>query len=180
MSHRSRSSSGCGKVGSAFLSTFPQPGLGYEDLLKIEDRLTDFSEKILPIEEIFMSDRTDWIIQYFGFLVNDYGFRVEEKEFTPQMMENAYVLFTSLKTGIEVVIDRNQVLISMGDKSEAKEFWFEFSDVLRYFAPSEVPYIFYERTDDMTWDEAVKAQLSRTSILLRCFCEPMLKGELRM
>ena len=122
-----------------------------------------------------MAERIDWIIQYFGYLINEYGFHVEEKDFTPQMMGNAYVLFKSAKIGIEVVIDRNQVLISIGDQSEVRDKWSEFSDILKYLAPSEVPYIFYERTDELTWDEAVKAQLSRTSSLLRQYCETMLK-----
>jgi hypothetical protein len=127
-----------------------------------------------------MVDRTDWIIQYFGYLIHDYDFHVERKDFTPQMMGNAFVIFKSSKIGIEVVIDRNQVLISMGDQSETREKWFEFSDVLANFAPSEVPYIFYERTDNISWDEAIMSQLSRTSILLRHYCEPMLMGELGM
>ena len=125
-----------------------------------------------------MDDRTDWIIQSFRYLIDEYGFHVDEKEFSPQMMGNAYVLFKSSKIGIEVVIDRNQVLISVGEQSEPRDKWFEFGDVLKYFAPSEVEYVFYERTDDMTWDEAVKAQLSRTSILLNRTCAPIIEGEI--
>ncbi len=127
-----------------------------------------------------MVDRTDWILQYFGYLVDEYGFHVEKQEFLPQGMGNAYVLFESTKTGIEVVIDRNQVLIAMGDRAEPRRNWFEFSDVIKYFAPSEVAYIFYEGKNKLTWDEAVKAQLSRTSILLHTYCEPMIMGRLEM
>jgi hypothetical protein len=127
-----------------------------------------------------MTDRTDWIIQYFSYLVNEYGFHVQEKEFSPEVMGNAYVLFISSKTGIEVVIDRNQVFISMGDQSEAKEKWLDIRDVLKKLAPSEVAFVLYEKTDEMTWDEAVKAQLSRTSILLHRCCVPLLIGELGM
>jgi hypothetical protein len=127
-----------------------------------------------------MVDRSDLIIQYFGYLINEFGFRVEQKVFDPQTMGNAFVVFESSEIGIEIVIDRNQVLIKLGDKMEPREKWFEFSDVLKYFSPSEEAYIFYEKTEDHTWDEAIEAQLKRLAIIVLQYCEPILRGRLEM
>jgi hypothetical protein len=127
-----------------------------------------------------MIDRSDLIIQYFGYLISEFGFYIEKKEFDPQMMGNAFVLFKSSKVGIEIVIDRNQVLIALGDQMEPRGKWFEFSDVVTYFSPTKVAYIFYEKSENMKWAEAVEAQLRRVALILRQFCEPILKGDLGM
>jgi len=125
-----------------------------------------------------MSDRADLIVQHFGYLVNEYGFRVERKEFDRQTMGNAVVVFKSPKFGIEVVIDRNQALISIGEQVDPRMEWFEFRDVVMYYAPdAENVYVFPEKSDENTWDEIVETQLRRLAIVLRKYCDPLLKGE---
>ncbi len=123
-----------------------------------------------------MRDRSDLITHYFEYLITEFGFHIEQKEFDYQMFGNAFVRFKSTKVGIEVVIDRNQVLISLGDITKPRREWLEFSEVLRYFSPTEIAYIFYAKSENMAWDEAVEAQLKRTSYLLRRYCEPILMG----
>jgi hypothetical protein len=126
-----------------------------------------------------MTNRSDLIVQYFGFLVSEYEFRIEEKEFSPQAMGNAVVVFMSSAVGVEIVVDRDQVLIRMGSKKDQRKLWFEFSDVLKYFAPSiEKAYIFPEKTLENTGDEIVESQIKRLSSILRQHCEPFLKGDL--
>ena len=125
-----------------------------------------------------MSDRADLIVQHFGYLINDYGFRIERKEFDPQTMGNAVVVFKSSKFGIEIVIDRNQVLISIGEQLDPRMQWFEFSDVVKYYAPdAEAVYVFPDKTAENTWDEVVEIQLRRLATILRQYCELLLKGE---
>ncbi len=125
-----------------------------------------------------MKDRADLIVQYFRYLVDEYGFKIEQKEFDPSAMGNAIVIFKSEKIGIEVVIDRDQVLISIGDQSDPRKEWFEFSDVVKYSFPSiENVYNFTEKTADSTWDDAVESQLHRLSVMLLQYCEPLLKGK---
>jgi len=128
-----------------------------------------------------MSDRADMLVHYFGYLVSDYDFRVEEKRYDPQVMGNAVVRFASPKLGVEIVVDRNQVLMSLGDPADVRKEWFEFSNVLRYFAPSvENAYIFPEKTAENTWDEIIQAQASRLADILRQYCDQLLKGDLSM
>jgi len=128
-----------------------------------------------------MGDRTDLILQYFRYLVSDYDFIVVKKEFSPSMMGNAFVVFASSKIGIEVVIDRDQVLIAMGDQSAPRDKWFDFSYAYQYFSNStEQGYIFPKKTKDNTWDEIVEIQLRRLADLLRQYCDPLLKGDLSM
>jgi hypothetical protein len=128
-----------------------------------------------------MSNHADLIIHYFSYLVSDYGFRVEQREFDLATMGNAFVIFKSSRIGIEIVIDRNQVLLTLGDQMDSRKDWFEFSNVLRYFAPLlENAYIFTEKTDNISWDEAVEIQLNRLASILRQYCEPLLNGDFSM
>ncbi len=127
-----------------------------------------------------MSDRSDLVIQYFNYLILEFGFHIEQKEFDPQIMGNTLITFISPEIGIEIVIDKNQVLLTIGDQKEIKEKWLEFTDVIHYFSPSEVPYIFYTQTDTVSWDEAVEAQLKRVAFMLRQYCTPLLQGDLTM
>lgn len=125
-----------------------------------------------------MSDRADLIVQNFDYLINIYGFRIDRKEYDPQTMGNAIVVFKSPKFGIEVVIDRNQVLISIGEQLDPRMEWFEFSDVVKYFAPyAEDVYIFPDKTSGNTWNNVIEIQLRRLAVILRQYCEPLLKGE---
>jgi hypothetical protein len=101
--------------------------------------------------------------------------------YDPEMMGNAIVVFKSSKAGIDVVIDRNQVLMTLGDPMESRNEWFEFSNVLKYFAPSlESAYVFTEKTVENTWDEVIETQLDRLALILRQYCEPILRGDLSM
>jgi hypothetical protein len=126
-----------------------------------------------------MSDRAELIVQCFAYLVNDYGFHIEKKEFAEYAMGNAVVVYKSSLVGIEIAVDRGQVLISMGDQADQLREWFEFSDVLKYYDPSvEKAYILPEKTPEKTWDDVIEDQIKRLAIILRQYCEPFLKGDL--
>lgn len=125
-----------------------------------------------------MNDRADLIVQHFNYLVDEYGFRIERKEFNPGAMGDAIVVFTSANLGIEIVIDRNQVLLRIGDQSDPRGAWFEFSDVVKHFAPSlDNVYDAPEKTPERTWDDVVEAQLAKLALVLRESCTPLLRGE---
>lgn len=129
---------------------------------------------------VAMSDRSDLIVTYFDFLIKEYDFRIARKEFDPETMGNAVVVFKSLKFGIEITIDRNQVLLSIGEHLDSRLDWFELTDVLKYYAPnidSNDVYFFPEKTQENTWEEIVTIQLGRMALLFRQNCGPVLKGE---
>jgi hypothetical protein len=76
-----------------------------------------------------MTDRSDLILQNFGYLITEFGFSIAEKEFDPSMMGNAFIIFKSSQIGIEIVIDRNQVLIALGDPTEPRKKWAWFKNI---------------------------------------------------
>jgi len=135
-----------------------------------------------------MPVRSDLILQYFGYLITEFNFSVEKKVFDPGTMGNAFVIFISSQVGIEIVIDRDQLLMTMGDPMEPREKRIEYSAVLQYFAPSEVAYsdpaqLFNEKranhlSNKETWDEVVETRLHRVAFMLRRYCEPILNGKL--
>ena len=127
-----------------------------------------------------MLNHDDLIIRHFKFLMDEYGYHIEEKEFSPEAMGNAYVTFKSELIGIEIVIDRNQVLVTIGDQLQPRAEWFEFTDTLKYFAPLEIPYEFGEKTGANTWEDVIEFQLSRLATIFRQYCDPLLKGDLSM
>ncbi|MBI4761326.1 MAG: hypothetical protein ACOYYF_03545 [Chloroflexota bacterium] len=126
-----------------------------------------------------MNDRSDLIVQCFSYLIDEYGFKIERKEFDSSMMGNAIVIFKSTKIGIEIVIDRDQALLSIGDQSDPRKYWFEFGDVVQFLAPFiDNVYDFpEEKPETTTWDDVVESQLNRLAAILRQYCEPLLAGE---
>jgi hypothetical protein len=41
-------------------------------------------------------------------------------------------------------------------------------------------YIFPEKTVDSTWEDVIDEQLNRLSLILRQYCDPLLKGDFEM
>ena len=119
------------------------------------------------------------ITLHFSYLISDYGFHIEKREFDYSAMGNAIVEFRSSSIGIEIVVDRNAVSISVGDQLDEKQEWVELTFALKYYAPAlKNAYVFPEKTSDNTWEDVVKNQLDRLARILRDYCEPLLKGDL--
>lgn len=105
---------------------------------------------------------------YFSFLY-DLGFSVKEKiEVDPQSMGNGYFIFMSSLTGIEIVLDRGQVLIRIGKASQETKEWIEWSIVLSAYSPAEQAYDF---------ELDIDTQAKRLSELLKKYCMELLKGD---
>jgi hypothetical protein len=125
-----------------------------------------------------MKDNSELIIQNLGFLTDVYNFRISRQEFDITAMGNAIVVFSSSKYNIEIVIDRNQVLISIGESKDNRDNWFEFVDVMKYYAPHETDiYQFPEKTKFITTEDIITSQLTRLAQLIRHNCEPILLGK---
>src|SRR5574341_1025844 len=91
----------------------------------------------------------DLVKQHFKYLTDDYGFAVALETYSPMVMGNASVDFESSKTRIEIVLDRSQVLIALGPIDRPRREWFEFSDVVQFFAPTVDPiYVFPQDITD--------------------------------
>jgi hypothetical protein len=105
------------------------------------------------------------ITKYFSFLF-DYGFSIKE-EVNEGSFGNGYYIFMSNMVGLEIVLDRGEVLMSIGKISQIRREWLEWSIVLAAYAPDKKPYDF---------DINIDSQIKRLSELLRQHCLEILTG----
>lgn len=125
-----------------------------------------------------MTNRVGLINNYFQFLISDYGFNIENMEFDYHSMGNAVVIYASPFFGIEVVIDRNQVLIRIGEIHESRKEWFDLIDVVNYYTHEEKKlYSFPEKNESNYWDEIIEIQLESLARVIYQFCRPILIGQ---
>jgi len=117
--------------------------------------------------------------KHFDFLFSDYGFVTVDEGYYPELMGNAHIRLESEKCGIQIVLDRNQVLINMGPTSLGEREWFEFSDIVQYFAPEiESVYVFPE--EELTYETRIEVQVSRLAEIMHNHCKPVLRGNYAM
>ncbi len=107
--------------------------------------------------------------KHFHYLIEQYKFTVVVDNYSPEVMGNAEIVFASLSTGIEIVKDRGQVLISIGAIAQPRGEWFEFEDVVRAFAgDAERAYSF-----NLDWE----SQIARLAQIMQSYCRPLLAGD---
>jgi hypothetical protein len=117
--------------------------------------------------------------QHFRYLTDEYGFSLARDAYFPESMENADMLFVSSQTGVRIVLDRGQVLINIGSLLQPQQEWFEFSDVVHFFAPETEPvYIFSQ--DNSNYHATIESQVIRVARLMHQYCEPLLRGDFSM
>lgn len=108
------------------------------------------------------------INKYFSFLY-ELGFSVKEKEeINFSSMGNGYFVFVSSSVGVEIVLDRSQVLMKIGKVSQGRRDWIDWSIIFVAYSPSEKAYDFDLDTD---------TQVKRISELLKKYCIELLKGD---
>lgn len=115
---------------------------------------------------------SDLVKKHFHYLLEVYKFTVAKESYSPEIMGNAEIVFTSLSTGIGIVLDRDQVLINIGAITQPKGEWFEFGDVVRSFA-GDVENIY-------AFDEgyaALETQIARLAHIMHTYCGPFLAGD---
>ena len=112
---------------------------------------------------------------HFYNLMEKYGLSVLRESYSPKVLGNAEVVFTSDVAGIQVVVDRNQVLISIGNISWSEDSWFELTDVMGHYAPDQDAYIFLDK--EQNEQVSIEAQVIRTARILDEYCRPLLEGD---
>ncbi len=120
-------------------------------------------------------NNTDIIKTHFNRLSDQFGLTILRESYSPEIMGNAEVVFVSDKVGIQVVVDRNQVLIRIGKRSWPENEWFAFTDVLHYFAPDEEAYIFLDKVKNEPL--GIEAQVIHILRVLDQYCRPLLEGD---
>ncbi len=119
------------------------------------------------------------IKKYFNFLTDEYNYSIDHEKYSPEAMGNAYVLYKSQLIGIKVVVDRSQVLINIGKLSWQEKEWFELGDVVRFFNP-EMKEVYDFSRGSLDNQAYIESQAKRLALILRQYCEPVLRGDFSM
>ena len=108
------------------------------------------------------------INQYFSFLF-DWGFSIKEKEDeNTNLFGNGYYIFVSNRVGIEIVLDRGDVLMSIGKIGQARTDWLDWSIILAAFDT---------QTNAYEFELSVEAQVKHLGELLHLHGFEILRGD---
>ncbi len=113
----------------------------------------------------------DIIKEHYKYL-DEYGFSIYQERYSPEFFGDAEVIYQSSSVVVKIVVDRSQVLINIGKGAWPEKDWFEFSDVMRFFAPGERAYVFAQ--------SSVENQVKRTARLMKQYCWKLLEGDFSM
>ena len=78
-----------------------------------------------------LSDFESAIRRHFRFLVDEFGFSIIEARYEREM-GNAIAIFAKHRTRVEIVRDRGNVLISLGDEGLDRWDWVEFAKAIEF------------------------------------------------
>jgi hypothetical protein len=114
------------------------------------------------------------IYKYFSFLLDDFGFLITEERYD-QEMGNAVVVFSKNQTCIVLVKDREQILVTLGDKKLSERDWVEFAEAIGSLSGNTSSgYLFQSQNKNVTEE----LQLSLVSVLMKQHCLAILAGEM--
>jgi hypothetical protein len=120
--------------------------------------------------------------QYFLFLTNEYGFSIIKESYSPEMkIGNGSVMYQSKLATIEIVVEKTEVRLKIGQRKGPLQKWLDFQDVMKYFAP-EVEDAYVRSGASITLKDplVVETRLSNIVALLRKYCTPLLTGDFSM
>lgn len=126
-----------------------------------------------------MKDVLSLIKESFHYLIHEYKFLIDREQYSPEVMGNASVVYKAANIGIQVVVDRSQVLLNIGESVLPDRYWFDFSDVMQYFAP-HIKSIYGFQNNDSRECPNIGGQLKELAVMLRQYCEPILRGDFSM
>ncbi len=112
--------------------------------------------------------------EHFKYLF-ELGFRVTSERYDPEFFGNAQIVFESAEVGIDIVVDRGQVLISLGPISNRRWDWFEFASVVRRLAPNvDLVYLREARPNEKI---DLEEQVKWLANLMHQYCGLVLQGD---
>jgi len=114
------------------------------------------------------------IQSHLHFLLDEFGFSITEARYD-QEMGNAVVIFAKNKTRIEVVRDRGQALISLGDEGLNRRDWVEFTEAIKFLSDKSEPVYLFTLSNTPISDDA---QVLHLATLMREYCEQLLFGKM--
>jgi hypothetical protein len=126
-----------------------------------------------------MTSPINLIKQEFQFLLDEFNFSVEHEMYSYETMGNALVIFKSPTTIVKVVVDRSQAFLTIGMVSWPDREWFEFIDVVHFFAP-ELENVYAFEGKQLSEHPNVETQIGHIAFLLCQYCKPLLLGDFSM
>lgn len=125
-----------------------------------------------------MNEYINLLTNQFRFLVDELGFNISTAKFEPENFGNCIIRLETSKVGVNIVLDRGQLFIYIGQRTKVEDEWFDIRDVIKYFAPHIEPvYIFPE---ELTGQANILFQARRLADLIKTYCTPLLQGDFSM
>ena len=90
-------------------------------------------------------------------------------------MGNAIVIFAKNKNRIEVVKDRGDALISLGDEELDRWDWVEFAEAVKFLSGKQEPVYMTNSTNTPVSDDV---QVSHLATLMKTHCLQLLSGKM--
>jgi hypothetical protein len=120
--------------------------------------------------------------QYFQFLINEFGFSIIKESYNPEIkIGNGSVMYQSKFVTLEVVVDKTEVLLKIGQRRAPLEKRFDFLDVMKCFAPEvEDAYLRSGITLTLKDSLVIETRIRNIGTLLRKYCQPLLAGDFSM
>ncbi len=114
------------------------------------------------------------IQSHFRFLIDEFGFSIIEARYE-QEMGNAIVIFAKNTTRIEVVRDRSNALISLGDEKLDRWDWVEFAEAIKFLTGKQERVYLTTSSNTPVSDDV---QVSHLATLMRAHCIQLLSGKM--
>jgi hypothetical protein len=125
-----------------------------------------------------MNTFLELVQEKFNFLIIEYGFHFVSFNRDSLNFGNSLIRLESDEVGINIILDRSQISIHIGQLSKPDDDWFDFVDLLQYFAPKiKTPYIYPE---NLIGNERINFQMDRLSQLIKQYCAPIINGDFSM
>jgi hypothetical protein len=113
--------------------------------------------------------KLDKLKSHLSFLIDQYHFHIQDEQYSPETMGNAFVLYVSRNVGIVVECDRNQIFVEIGLTSWPNKDWLQLGDIIRYFYPD------VENVDN--FDSSIDEQLKHITSYLKSIGETFILGD---
>ena len=113
---------------------------------------------------------------HFEYLIRDYGFQ-EEIRRVPEIFGDRVVDYQSDDVGVELLLDRGEVAVRIGPRSDSPEKWIDIRFLLPFVVPEiDEPVYVYPAEGD-SCEAQVEWQIARLARLVRHYLTPVLRGE---
>ncbi len=114
--------------------------------------------------------------QYFGYLMDDYGFSVTEDVFSSQPYSHGEIEFRSSTTVVSIGLDRFDIFVDIGPSAEPRIARLSLQRIVEFLTQGKETFIL--NPDSRSSPKAtIESRLARSATGLRQHCDPVLRGD---